>query len=150
MPTSEKSNKTGLIAGIIGGAVAIIAIVIVIIVIAVNSNSKPGDGDKGNNNANNSQTTTPEIEGTWTLSGMIENGKEFDKDYISQLGYSGTMTFNADGTGTSDISEDAEDRDFTYDKETKTITSNSGKNNYHFDGKKLVVEEDSIQMIFEK
>ena len=128
---TETKKNTGLIAGIIGGAIAIIAIVIVIIVIAANSGAK--------------------LVGSWKATKMIEGNTTYTTEELEKYNLKAEITFNEDGTGTLKTGTDKEEEKFTYDKDKKTIKSDGESYNYAIDGKELTVKlSSSMSFVFEK
>jgi hypothetical protein len=122
----ETSNKTGLIAGIIGAVVAIAAIITVVVFIASKS--------------------APDIIGKWKLDTMIEEGMTFDSAKLEENGVNGTIEFKDDGTGILNYSDQGAKK-FKYDKEKKELDYSGEKVKYTFDGSKLVIDMDAEKLI---
>ena len=121
-------KNTGLIAGIIGGVVAVIAIIVVIIIAVTGGTS---------------------IEGTWKIVGAKEGDKEVSMDVLKSIGMGDyTIEFKADGKGAMKLN--GEEKEFTYDKDKKTMTADGDTVEYKIDGKQLILDSDGFTMIYEK
>ncbi len=125
-----KNANKGLLIAIICGAVATLAIVAVIIVLVLTG----GKAD---------------LVGTWKLQSMKEGDKEFNVEQLEKFGMSGSMTFNADGTGVykqTGIS----DSKFAYDKDKMTASIEGDEAKLSVSGKTLTVESGNMTMKLEK
>jgi len=121
-------KNTGLIAGIIGGVVAVIAIIVVII-IAVSGGTS--------------------IEGKWSIAGAKEGDKEVSMEVLKSIGMGEyTIEFKSDGKGIMKYGE--EEKEFTYDKDKKTMTADGDTIEYKIEGKQLILDSDGFTMIYEK
>ncbi len=124
----NKKSNTGLIAGIIAGVVAVVAAIVIVIIIIANG----GKSD---------------LVGTW----KFVSAKSGDTDVSSMmtlLGVTPTITFNSDGTGTTNMN--GEESKFTYDKDKLEMKTDDETQKLKVDGKKLTIEGEGMSMEFEK
>ena len=125
-----KNANKGLLIAIICGAVATLAIVAVIIVLVLTG----GKAD---------------LVGTWKLQSMKEGDKEFNVEQLEKFGMSGSMTFNADGTGVYKQTG-LSDSKFAYDKDKMTASIEGDEAKLSVSGKTLTVESGDMTMKLEK
>ena len=125
-----KNANKGLLIAIICGAVATLAIVAVIIVLVLTG----GKAD---------------LVGTWKLQSMKEGDKEFNVEQLEKFGMSGSMTFNADGTGVYKQTG-LSDSKFAYDKDKMTASIEGDEAKLSVSGKTLTVESGNMTMKLEK
>ena len=125
-----KNANKGLLIAIICGAVATLAIVAVIIVLVLTG----GKAD---------------LVGTWKLQSMKEGDKEFNVEQLEKFGMSGSMTFNADGTGVYKQTG-LSDNKFAYDKDKMTASIEGDEAKLSVSGKTLTVESGNMTMKLEK
>ena len=128
MSEVQAKKNTGLIAGIIAGAVAIVAIVVVVIVIIANS--------------------APSIVGKWSIVGAKEGDTEISLETIKSIGLENSMEFKDDGT--CSLTNNEGTKSCTYDKEKKTINNEGEAGTYEIKDGKLRVTTDGLVMIYEK
>ncbi|MBR5419402.1 lipocalin family protein [Candidatus Saccharibacteria bacterium] len=126
----QNTKNKGLLAGIVGGAVAIVAIVAIILVLIIT-------GAKA------------DLVGTWKMKSMTEKGKEYNTSQLEVLGYDGSITFREDGAGTFSMTGKT-GVPFEYDKEKSTMTIGNETIELKVSGSTLTFEYDSIGMSFEK
>ena len=91
----------------------------------------------------------PSPVGTFTLSGMSEDGEETsqeDLDLLASLGLSVTMEIKEDGTGVLNLF--GEEMEFTWDADN--IIVEGEKQPYTFDGTTFTMESDGTSMTFTK
>ncbi len=120
MQESKKSN-TGLIAGIIGGAVAITAIIVLVLVLTL------GGGSKG-------------IVGTWKIVSATERGEVATDAQLKAMGLEDfEITFESDGT-CSAVRKGGEENtgDCKYE-DGKLYTGKDDVSDYELDGDKLTI-----------
>lgn len=125
MQENKKSNA-GIIAGIIGGAVAITAIVVLILVLTL------GGGSKG-------------IVGTWKVVSATEKGQTITGEQLKTTGLDGyKMTFESDGT-CSVIKNGKEGASSCKYEDGKIYDDNEEAGAYELDGDKLtiIISEDA-------
>ena len=134
---AEKKSNTGLIAGIIGGAVVIVAAIVIVLVIVL-GNSGPS--------------------GKYTLTKMTDkDGKDYS-GLLSLLGGGEAMSieFKGDGkcvvTGFSSSEESGKAQDCTYTKDSIKATEDGEEKElkYKFEDGKVSIEDDGSVMVFEK
>ena len=58
------------------------------------------------------------------------------------------IEFKADGKGAMKLN--GEEKEFTYDKDKKTMTADGDTVEYKIDGKQLILDSDGFTMIYEK
>ena len=126
---AKNANK-GLLIGIICGAIATIAIVAVILVLVLTG----GKAD---------------LVGTWKLTSMKEGDTEYNLEQLEKIHYEGSMTFKEDGTGTLKMPGSGTNS-FSYDKDKMTMTAAGDTTDIKVDGSKIVIEEDTVKMEFER
>ncbi len=133
MPEKENAKNTGMIAGIIGGAVALIAIIVVVIIIIANNS--------GN------------IVGKYTIDSMTEGGTTIDAEKIKE--YYGdeewSIEFKDDNKCVMKGIGGRSEVECTYDKDKKKITAEGDDTDFTVDGDKITIKMDSsTSMTFKK
>ena len=132
MPEAQAKNANkGLLIGIICGIAAIIAIVVIILIIVLSGGKKA------------------DLVGTWKLTLMKEGDTEYQVEQLEKLGFKGSITFKEDGTGTLKMPGSGT-TSFEYDKDKMTMTAEGDTTDIKTSGSKIVIEEDSVRMEFEK
>lgn len=135
MAEAKAKKNTGLIAGIVGGAVALIAIVVVVIIVIANS-AKGG------------------LVGTWKLTSASVGGFELSGELLEQAGMNGSeIEFKSDGTGVMRLKgQEDGDSSFKYDNDKKTLTADGQTVDIKVDGNKITIEmpNEMGKMVFEK
>ena len=80
---------------------------------------------------------------------MKEGDTEYQVEQLEKLGFKGSITFKEDGTGTLKMPGSGT-TSFEYDKDKMTMTAAGDTTDIKTSGSKIVIEEDSVKMEFEK
>jgi hypothetical protein len=131
MQESKKSN-TGLIAGIIGGAVAVTAIIVLILVLALGGGSSS-------------------IVGTWKVVSAMEKGEVVSEAQMKAAGLDDfEITFESDGTCSAVRKGEKNTGDCKYE-DGKLYAGDDDVWKYKLDGGKLTIDiSENASMVLEK
>lgn len=120
-----------------------------------NSGNNGGNsGNNGGNSGNNGggSNSASDLVGVWKISSVTEEGFTISGDSLEQFGFSGTVTFNKDGTGSVSMFG-SDDSEFTYDADKKTMTDKESGESISFtlnNGKLSIEVEEGTVMVLEK